>query len=290
MRRFPSLGALLVIPAAALFLAAAGCSGGGDKKGTNPPATTPPTTPEGGKKAADGGAKGGEKLTASTDGVIKGTIKADNQKEGDLTPVMAKHADKEHCLAAPEDQKVEQDWIVGKDGGLANVIVYLKAPDGKSFNVTDELKQNFKSPAVLDQPYCVFVPHIVTLYPDAGQALLVKNSAKVPHNTNLQGNPLKNPPKNVTLKPGGEETIKIKHQDTPLNVKCDLHTWMNAKIKTFDHPYFAVTDKDGNFEIKNVPTGVELTVVTWHEVAGEQQQKQTFKAGDNPLDLKVAKK
>ena len=32
-----------------------------------------------------------------------------------------------------------------------------------------------------------------------------------------------------------------------------------------DNPYFAVTDKSGKFEIKNVPAGVELEFRVWKE-------------------------
>ena len=37
--------------------------------------------------------------------------------------------------------------------------------------------------------------------------------------------------------------------------KCDVHGWMNAYVGVLDHPYFAVTDKDGKFELKSLPPG-----------------------------------
>ena len=37
--------------------------------------------------------------------------------------------------------------------------------------------------------------------------------------------------------------------------KCDVHGWMNAYVGVLDHPYFAVTDDDGKFELKDAAAG-----------------------------------
>jgi hypothetical protein len=42
---------------------------------------------------------------------------------------------------------------------------------------------------------------------------------------------------------------------------------MTAWVRVFNHPYFVVTDKDGNFEMKNAPAG-EYNLVTWQEEVG----------------------
>ena len=49
--------------------------------------------------------------------------------------------------------------------------------------------------------------------------------------------------------------------------KCDVHGWMNAYVGVLDHPYFAVTDKDGKFELKSLPPGT-YTIEAWHEKLG----------------------
>ena len=51
--------------------------------------------------------------------------------------------------------------------------------------------------------------------------------------------------------------------------KCDVHGWMNAYVGVLDHPYFAVTDKDGKFSLKGLPPGT-YTIEAWHEKAGTQ--------------------
>ena len=49
-------------------------------------------------------------------------------------------------------------------------------------------------------------------------------------------------------------------------------------IAVFKHPFFAVTDKDGAFDLKNLPPG-NYTITAWQEKLGTQTQKVTITAG-----------
>jgi hypothetical protein len=102
--------------------------------------------------------------------------------------------------------------------------------------------------------------------------------------------PLLGGTKDLLIPPGGKEDITYKNVTTEnlLSVECSIHTWMSAKIALFPHPYFARTNSKGEFEIKNVPVDVELTVYKWHESMGElkskvEEKKMSFKKGDNDL-------
>jgi hypothetical protein len=48
---------------------------------------------------------------------------------------------------------------------------------------------------------------------------------------------------------------------------------MEGFVKVFDNPYYAVTDGDGKFEIKNAPAG-KLRVVYWQEKVGYKGGKE----------------
>jgi hypothetical protein len=67
-------------------------------------------------------------------------------------------------------------------------------------------------------------------------------------------------------------TKKFDKPEMPVKIKCEVHPWMSAYVGVFDHPFFAVTADDGNFEIKDLPPG-EYTVVAWHEKFGERTTK-----------------
>ena len=53
----------------------------------------------------------------------------------------------------------------------------------------------------------------------------------------------------------------------PFSYSCSIHPWMKGYVGTFAHPYFAVTDADGNFEIKNAPAG-DWRLLVWQEKVG----------------------
>ena len=73
-----------------------------------------------------------------------------------------------------------------------------------------------------------------------------------------------------------------------MNLKCDLHSWMNSYIGVLAHPFFAVTGDDRSFALSNLPPG-DYTIEAWHEVYGEFKQKVTVKAeGDTTLDFELS--
>ena len=53
----------------------------------------------------------------------------------------------------------------------------------------------------------------------------------------------------------------------PTPCSCGVFPWMRGYLGTFAHPYFAVTDADGKFEIKNAPVG-KFQLILWHEEVG----------------------
>jgi hypothetical protein len=50
-----------------------------------------------------------------------------------------------------------------------------------------------------------------------------------------------------------------------VDIKCNAgHVWMNAEALVVPHPYYAVTDTQGNFILTNIPAG-NYEVEAWHE-------------------------
>jgi hypothetical protein len=302
MKRSYLLGSLLVIPALVLFLASVpGCTKT-DKGGKEGTASKENVSKEG-TKEGDGGSKKAEAVVAKADGSLKGKVIYDGTPPDRPPLPMKGHADEKVCMAGPH---LDQKWIVSKEHGVANVVVYLEAPEGKFFAVDEKIVKEQKPEVVIDQPHCVYEPHVVALFPvwrDAdnkqhkdGQKLLVKNSsAGISHNTKITADKgvIFNA---VQFDPKGDAVDKLTFSQgpkKPVDVSCDKHTWMNAKILTFDHPFFAVTDEKGDFEIKHVPTGVPVTVKYWHEDIGikDAAKDQTFKAAENDLpEIKVKAK
>jgi hypothetical protein len=74
---------------------------------------------------------------------------------------------------------------------------------------------------------------------------------------------------------GMKTTHTFTAKEVMVPFKCDVHGWMNAYVGVLDHPYFAVSDKDGKFDIKTLPPGT-YTIEAWHEKLGTMTQSVTI--------------
>ena len=144
--------------------------------------------------------------------------------------------------------------------GVKNVLVYIPKPAGP---ISDEAKSAASQAEIIfDQENCVFEPHVLGVM--NGAKVQVKNSDSVNHNVNSR---LRNNGFNTLLAGGQTIARPIEAAErAPGEVTCDIHPWMRAWWMVLDSPYFAVTDAQGNFEIKNVPAGTQKVVV-WQEAA-----------------------
>ena len=192
-------------------------------------------------------------------GVI--TFKGTPPPEKEITPIM----DNPDCSAMYNGKiPTTHFYVVGPNGEFADVVVSLKGVTGKSTGAT-------ATPAVLDQKGCLYTPQILAI--QTGQKLIVKNSDTCIHNVHCTPTVAGNPEHNDVQMPGGADlTYAFPQPEMFLRFKCDVHPWMFAWVSVFDSPYFAVSDKDGKFVIKNVPPG-KYTVEADHRKLGAQTQE-----------------
>ncbi len=241
----------LLVSTLTLLLLAPACRGSSE---SNPaqPASTPTSAPT--------------RATASPAG--RGTIEGVVRLSG--TPPTPALFDTTPAVAATCGDKVpDRSLSVGEGGALAHVVVSLANGAGLPAEGVSS------PPAVLDQKKCSYEPP--ALAARAGTPLEVRNSDPVMHNVRavagaqsvfnvampLEGMSLKKP---LPAAPG---TVQM---------KCDVHPWMRAVVRTFDHPYFTTTDAQGRFRLV-VPEGTH-TVVLWHERLPEASHSVTVKAGE----------
>lgn len=163
---------------------------------------------------------------------------------------------------------LNQDWVIDpKSKAIQWVIVWLlpEQKDGelKPHKSLLELPKE-KKLVVVDQEPTGYVPHALAVQP--GQGIVMRNKGPVAHVFNLTG--FKNEPFNRAMPPGSEIAIEeLKPEPAAIQINCPPHPWERMWVRSFDHPYFAVTDAAGNFEIKLAPSG-KCRLVVWHETAG----------------------
>ena len=111
------------------------------------------------------------------------------------------------------------------------------------------------------------------------QPVIIKNSDGTLQNIHSMAN--NNPQFNFAMpQVVKEKETKFTKTEDPFYIKCDVHPWMKTWVGIFDHPYFAVTDENGNYKIENVPSG-EYEIIAWQEkYKMKRHLSSTVKIGD----------
>jgi hypothetical protein len=184
-------------------------------------------------------------------GTISGTVKW----SGPLPPAATFAINKDNAVCDPESHGMRdlERLIVAPQGGVANTVVFLKnISSGKAMDVPEPRR-------LLNQRRCRYEPHIL-LVPQSAP-LQMKSSDPVLHTIHMDGAATYNLPF-----PFPNQIISRSMSSAGLiNLKCNGgHVWMNAELFVIPHPYYAVTDESGRFELTDVPPG-EYEIVAWHE-------------------------
>lgn len=161
-----------------------------------------------------------------------------------------------------------------------NIAVYVDAIPDKKFDAPKEA-------IVIDQRKMQFIPHVVAV--QQGTTVEFLNSDPVGHNVywpSVSGN--KKLAHNLGTWPKGEKKPFQFNDAGVASLLCNVHPEMSGYVVVTPTPYFAVTDKDGNFEIKNIPAG-KYTLKTWSEDGKPTTQAVDVSAATATVELTVKK-
>lgn len=207
---------------------------------------------------AAAGQSGYQVITVNDGGTITGTVKW----SGPMPKIAAMPINKDTEVCDPQSQKKRdlERLVVGSNGGVANTVVFLKdISKGKGMDLPEEHQ-------FLNQKTCRYEPHVLLVPADG--TLRIKSSDPVLHTVHMSGASDYNLPF-----PFANQTVsRTMNRSGTVDLRCNAgHVWMNAEMIVVNHPYYAVTDADGNFKLTNVPAG-EYEIEAWHEgwkVTGE---------------------
>ncbi len=161
--------------------------------------------------------------------------------------------------------------VVGGDGALQNVFVYVK--DGLG-NLVFPVPT---TPVVLDQKGCVYRPHVFGV--QVGQPVEILNSDATLHN--IHAMPATNQEFNAgQALQGLRHTHVFSAREVMVPFKCDVHRWMNAYVGVLDHPFYMVTGANGTFSLSGLPPGT-YTIEAWHEKLGTRTEQVTLGAKES---------
>lgn len=239
----------LVLSIALSLVLAAACGGGKTEPNTNTP------------NAGDTAAAPYSGPTGTVSGVVSfnGTPPAPKKIDTSADPVCGQ-----------KNPNLSTDDTVVTDGKLANTFVYIKEGTVEGGKKIADYSWATPTTAVqLDQNGCHYVPHVLGV--QVNQKLSITNSDATQHN--IHPTPKLNPEWNQTQANGAAPIEKtFARPEVLIPVKCNQHPWMKAYIGVMRTPFYAVSAKDGAFEIKDVPPG-KYTVVAWREGGANGQEK-----------------
>jgi plastocyanin len=198
-------------------------------------------------------------LALSTVGMINVTVTV----EGTVPPPREINMRGAAACAAAHSEAVYDNAVLVEDGRLANAVVWLKQGLG------DRVFAIPTDPVVIDQKGCLFQPRIVGVM--VGQPVTFMNSDVEAHN--VHGTPTVGKGWNFFMSyREAPRTIYIDEPEVAIPVTCDVHSWMQAHLAAFEHPYFGVTTAEGTATLGKVPSG-DYVLAVWHERLGSKEQK-----------------
>ena len=158
-------------------------------------------------------------------------------------------------------EKEPEDLLLSSNNGIRNAVVSLQ-------NIPPGAKRDWNFPAAkMDQKQCAFIPRVVIV--PVGGTVEFLNSDRLLHNVRSAGK--ENPPFNRAQPHARSISFAFKQPEL-LRVDCDLHSWMRGWVVVADHPFYAVTNEQGEFILDNVPRG-KYTLQVWQESLGNVTQE-----------------
>ena len=209
-----------------------------------------------------GAAESGSNAAAAATGTGWATLRGRFVYDGtppQMKPYDVKGDDQATCSRGGKAPLQETLLVDSSTQGIANVAIFIRG-----VSRVHESAQPNDDTVLFDQKECVFLTHVMPL--TVGQALGIKNSDPVGHNTKIDGRKNKF---NQTIPASATVPFKPQKEEAePVSVACSIHPWMKAYFLPRENGYYAVTAPDGSFEIANVPAGEVLEFQVWHESAG----------------------
>jgi len=158
------------------------------------------------------------------------------------------------------------------------IVVYIDTIAGKTFAPPAEH-------AVMDQKKMTFIPHVLPVV--KGTTVDFLNSDSVGHNVywpSISGN--KKLAHNLGTWPQGVKKSFTFDDIGVASLLCNVHPEMSAYVVVTPTPYFAVTNAQGEYTIKDVPPG-KYTLKAWSEQGKPVEQPVEVSGAAATVNLTV---
>ena len=192
-----------------------------------------------------------------------GTLKGKFVFVGDVPTPVAINVTKDQDTCGKCELRQESLVVNPDNAGIRDIVVFLypTSKQRKKLKVHPDYEAEAKGIVKVSNSCCRFEPHIVPVR--TTQTLHILNPDPVAHNSKVTT--LKNPAINPNIPAGGMVSATFPREEVfPSEISCSIHPWMKGYLIIKEHPYVAVSDENGEFELKNLPAG-EWRFRAWHE-------------------------
>lgn len=166
-----------------------------------------------------------------------------------------------------------------KSGELAEAVVALRGQGLKDVPMGTQAEGS-----TIDQYNFRFVPETTAIR--AGQTITFTNSDTTTHNIRSVATIA---PFNVNLEAEDEYVHLFERAGdvrSPVTLGCVYHGGMRAWVYVFDHPFFKVTEQDGQFEFRGVPPG-KYTLEMVHPAGQLRWKEPVVVTADGTVEVKI---
>jgi plastocyanin len=113
-----------------------------------------------------------------------------------------------------------------------------------------------------------FLPHVLAV--PVGATVEFRNDDELFHNVFSLSKPNDF---DLGLYKSGAERERVFDSPGPVQLLCNIHSFMNGFIYVVDSPWFAQADGAGRFTVRNVPPG-QYELEVWHEWASHTVKRE----------------
>jgi hypothetical protein len=244
-----------------------------------------------------------EEMTVTDGGSLTGTVTLVGQVPKPKGYNLVTFPDPVYCgrISTGNGWRLLQAFHVGPEGAFRDVVVLIEGVErGKPFTFQtpriEAIDCTFKPfTTVVRNKYPVEVVNMDPAMHDIQAYETSEIGPRVLFNVPLPINPFH--PRNASLNAQylkhlpGEPMRQVVHMTKGRRVfvmQCGFHAYMESWGLAVDNPYYAVTGKDGRFEISEIPPGT-YRVVVWHpQIGGAKEYSVTIEPKSlSRLDVKI---
>lgn len=217
-----------------------------------------------------------EPIAVVNGGAIKGMV----HFTGDLPQPAAfklnRYPDQGYCGALSDGSgyRLLREVLVGPQGGLKDVIITIEGvKSGKPFEL---------EATKLEANICQFVPYVSVMRNE--HPLIVQNLDSVAHDLQVYERDWEHIfimfHRPALTKGGTQDFVRFTGDRRGVIMQCGMHPYMQGHGLAVDNPYYAVTAREGMFDIRDLPAGT-YRIKAWHPTLGEQDREFTVAAGES---------